>query len=60
MTNSTETHISLAHGNGGRLMRELIEELIAGALGDRLLDIENDAAQINLDTGEAEVLITTD
>jgi hydrogenase expression/formation protein HypE len=60
MTNSTETHISLAHGNGGRLMRELIEELIAAALGDRLLDIENDAAQINLDNGEAEVLITTD
>ena len=60
MTHSNETYISLAHGNGGRLMRELIEELIADALGDRLLDIENDAAQISLDTGQAELLITTD
>jgi hydrogenase expression/formation protein HypE len=24
-----ETHISLAHGNGGRFMRELIDELFA-------------------------------
>ncbi|WP_134084670.1 hydrogenase expression/formation protein HypE [Thiohalophilus thiocyanatoxydans] len=56
----TDTHISLAHGNGGRLMRELIEGLIADSLGDRLLDIENDAARIDLDQRDAELLITTD
>ena len=56
----TDTHISLAHGNGGRLMRELIEGLIADCLGDRLLDIDNDAARIDLNTQDADLLITTD
>lgn len=56
----TDTHISLAHGNGGRLMRELIEGIIADCLGDRLLDIENDAASISLESNQAEILITTD
>ncbi len=60
MTILTDTHISLAHGNGGRLMRELIEGLIADCLGDRLLDIENDAAGIEMDNHDAELLITTD
>lgn len=56
----TDTHISLAHGNGGRLMRELIEGLITDCLGDRLLDIENDAVSIEMDHDDAELLITTD
>lgn len=60
MRKLTDTHISLAHGNGGRLMRELIEELIADSLGGVLLDIENDAARTELDGSDAELMITTD
>lgn len=60
MTTFSDTHISLAHGNGGRLMRELIEQLIASCLGDRLLDLENDAANIELPLNNAELMITTD
>ncbi|MFP3873601.1 MAG: hydrogenase expression/formation protein HypE [Thiohalophilus sp.] len=56
----TDTHISLAHGNGGRLMRELIEGLIADCLGDRLLEFENDATGIDMACDGAELLITTD
>ena len=33
-----DTHISLAHGNGGHYMRELIEELFARHLANPLLD----------------------
>ncbi len=53
-----ETHISLAHGNGGRLMRELIEELFARRLGNPELNVQTDAASLPL-TGE-ELLFTTD
>jgi hydrogenase expression/formation protein HypE len=53
-----DDRISLAHGNGGRFMRELIEEIFARNLGAADLDIQADAAQIDLDGGE--VLITTD
>lgn len=55
-----DTHISLAHGNGGRLMRELIEGLFARHLKNDLLDTRTDAAVIplNLDAGVA--VITTD
>jgi len=60
MSKFGNTHISLAHGNGGRFMRELIEQLIARALGDLLLDIENDAACIELESAESDLMITTD
>ncbi len=60
MKQLTETHISLAHGNGGRLMRELIEQTIAGILGDLLMDVENDAARIDLDHSAGNLMITTD
>jgi len=50
--------ISLAHGNGGRYMRELIEELFARHLGNPLLDTSVDAAHIPLGAGE--VMVTTD
>ena len=60
MTPFAETHISLAQGNGGRLMRELIEHLIAGILGELLVDMENDAAQIELDVSASKLLVTTD
>jgi hydrogenase expression/formation protein HypE len=53
-----DTHISLAHGNGGRLMRELIDEIFARHLGGTQLDTQVDAAAIALPPGRP--LITTD
>ncbi len=53
-----DTHISLAHGNGGRYMRELIEELFAAHLHNPDLDTRADAVPIPL--GEGEVMLTTD
>ncbi len=53
-----DTHISLAHGNGGRYMRELIEELFAKYLANPDLDIEADAASIIVENNE--LLFTTD
>lgn len=53
-----ETHISLAHGNGGRYMRELIEELFARHLGNPLLNVQADAAA--LPAMEGVVMMTTD
>lgn len=52
-----DTHISLAHGNGGRYMRELIEEIFARHLANSELDVQADAVAIELD---GEVLFTTD
>lgn len=53
-----DTHISLAHGNGGRYMRELIEEIFARHLANPDLDVQADAASIKLDSGD--ILFTTD
>jgi hydrogenase expression/formation protein HypE len=53
-----DDRISLAHGNGGRFMRELIEEVFARNLIDSELDVQADAAPIDLNGGEA--MITTD
>lgn len=47
--------ITLAHGNGGRKMRELIEQVFAPAFG---MDCSEDAAAIALPEGE--VMVTTD
>ena len=52
-----DTHISLAHGNGGRYMRELIEEIFARHLANPELDVQADAVPITLD---GDVLFTTD
>ncbi len=41
-----EKKIRLAHGSGGTLMHELIEELIVGKLGNPALDGLDDAAEI--------------
>lgn len=41
-----EQYISLAHGNGGRLMRELIDEVFAAHLGNSVLDTQADAALV--------------
>jgi len=51
------THVSLAHGNGGRFMRELIDDCFRRYLGASL-DTDLDAAPIRLPAGE--VVITTD
>jgi hydrogenase expression/formation protein HypE len=54
-----DQHVSLAHGNGGRLMRELIEELFVPALGNPLLDTHADA--VGLPTpNDLELVVTTD
>ena len=53
-----DSHISLAHGNGGRLMRELIREIFARHLGSEQLDVQVDAARIALPPGRQ--LMTTD
>lgn len=53
-----DTHISLAHGNGGRYMRELIEEIFARHLANPELDVEVDAVSLSLDSSD--ILFTTD
>jgi hydrogenase expression/formation protein HypE len=54
-----DNHISLAHGNGGRYMRELIEELFASHLGNPHLDIQADAVALTLNQ-KGDLLFTTD
>ena len=51
-------HISLAHGNGGRLMRELIEDCFAHHLSNPSLDVHADAVALPLKDGE--LVFTTD
>ncbi len=53
-----DTHIGLAHGNGGRYMRELIDEIFARHLANPCLDVQVDAARVEL--GGVEILVTTD
>jgi hydrogenase expression/formation protein HypE len=53
-----DRHISLAHGNGGRYMRELIETVFARHLSNPLLDVQADAAA--LPAMEGVIMITTD
>ncbi len=53
-----DTHITLAHGNGGRYMRELIDEIFARHLANDGLDVRVDAASLSLDS--LEVVFTTD
>ena len=53
-----DNRISLAHGNGGRFMRELIEEVFARRLAASEIDVQADAVPIELGDGEA--MITTD
>lgn len=53
------TRITLAHGNGGRFMRELIEEVIAPALGAAAPDISLDAAPFD-PGGDGPLVVTTD
>jgi hydrogenase expression/formation protein HypE len=54
-----DTHVSLAHGNGGRMMRELIAELFAPALANPLLDTDADAVALSV-PADQELVVTTD
>jgi hydrogenase expression/formation protein HypE len=56
---SLDRHISLAHGNGGRHMRELIAEIFARHLANPALDTRLDAAPIDMAAGHTPY-ITTD
>jgi hydrogenase expression/formation protein HypE len=53
-----DTHIALAHGNGGRYMRELIDTLFARHLANPTLNVQADAVPLEL--AEGEVMFTTD
>ncbi|MEW6766236.1 MAG: hydrogenase expression/formation protein HypE [Pseudomonadota bacterium] len=50
--------VTLAHGNGGRLMRELIERVFAASLGEAGPDTRLDAAELAWAAGR--LLLTTD
>lgn len=52
------TQITLAHGNGGRLMRELIEQVFAERLGELAPDTRLDAAELPWATGR--LMVSTD
>lgn len=49
--------ITLAHGNGGRFMRELIDDVFARHLGNPDLDVQADAVSLHL---QGDLLFTTD
>ena len=53
-----DSHIGLAHGNGGRFMRELIAEVFLHHLGNPVLDADADAVPLAL--AEGELMLTTD
>lgn len=53
-----DTRILLAHGNGGRLMRELIADIFDRHLGNPLLD--TDADSVLLPHVDGELMVTTD
>ncbi|MGO9933407.1 MAG: hydrogenase expression/formation protein HypE [Steroidobacteraceae bacterium] len=54
-----DTHVSLAHGNGGRLMRELIEQLFVPALANPQLDTRADAVRLPM-PADQDLIVTTD
>ncbi|MEQ9038872.1 MAG: hydrogenase expression/formation protein HypE [Silicimonas sp.] len=54
-----DRYITLAHGNGGRFMRELIDDIFARHLANPSLDVTLDAAPIGIASG-MDAVITTD
>jgi hydrogenase expression/formation protein HypE len=54
-----DTHIALAHGNGGRFMQELIQGIFARHLANPDLDTRADAACLP-ELPDGEVLVSTD
>ncbi|HSN72567.1 MAG TPA: hydrogenase expression/formation protein HypE [Steroidobacteraceae bacterium] len=55
-----DRHIGLAHGNGGRFMRELIEEVFAQELANPQLDTSADAVALPWNDQEGVLVYTTD
>src|SRR5512134_1093062 len=55
-----DTHVSLAHGNGGRFMRELIADVFARHLANPYLHTDQDAAVLPWDGADGELAFTTD
>ncbi len=55
-----ERFIELAHGNGGRLTRELIDGLFVRYLKSPRLDTQVDAAAVELRPDGGDLLVTTD
>jgi len=53
-----DTHITLAHGNGGRFMRELIDDIFARHLHNPDLDVQADAVPLALQGSD--IMFTTD
>ncbi|MFO1427648.1 MAG: hydrogenase expression/formation protein HypE [Steroidobacteraceae bacterium] len=53
-----DDHVALAHGNGGRFMRELIAEVFLRHLGNPALDADADAVPIDAPAGQ--LMCTTD
>lgn len=51
-------HVTLAHGNGGRFMRDLIAEIFARHLANPLLDSRADAVPVPAVVGD--LMLTTD
>lgn len=58
MSLTGDRFVTLAHGNGGLLMRALIEQVFARQLANPDLDIHADAARLSLPPGE--IMMTTD
>ena len=55
-----DTHVSLAHGNGGRFMREVISEIFARHLANPYLHTDTDAAVLPWSAADGELAFTTD
>lgn len=55
-----DRQITLAHGNGGHFMRELIEEVFARHLASSRLDLDVDAATLPWSEADCELMMTTD
>lgn len=55
-----DTHVSLAHGNGGRFMREVIAEIFARHLANPYLRTDTDAAVLPWNAADGELAFTTD
>jgi hydrogenase expression/formation protein HypE len=51
-------HVLMAHGGGGRLMHQLLENVFAKAFGNPMLDTRHDSAQFNVPA--ARLALTTD
>lgn len=58
-TDFRDTHVSLAHGNGGTRMRELIDDVFARVLKNPFLDTTTDAVSLPTPIGE-QLVVTTD